>query len=174
MGMIVELEGLTNGRRDFSWSVSPEELDLCEDNVRLRAASASVKLTVGSKGLLVEGKICAEIELDCVRCLGLFTYKRSTDFMSTFVTEEDFPKEHDLELSLDELTVDIFNGVSIDLNSVIREHLLLELPAYPVCSAECRGICPTCGKDRNIDDCGCIDVTVDPRWEALKALSEEG
>lgn len=43
----------------------------------------------------------------------------------------------------------------LDLTGDIREDLLLEVPPYPVCSPDCRGRCPQCGKNLNDGPCGC-------------------
>ena len=34
-----------------------------------------------------------------------------------------------------------------------REVLLLELPMAPLCRDDCRGLCPVCGADRNVEIC---------------------
>jgi uncharacterized protein len=62
------------------------------------------------------------------------------------------------------------DGDSIDLEQVVRDSVLLELPAAPHCRADCRGLCPSCGADRNGGDCGCVESDDDPRWAALRSL----
>ncbi len=39
----------------------------------------------------------------------------------------------------------------IDLEPLIRDALLLELPAVPLCRPDCKGLCATCGIDHNLD-----------------------
>lgn len=58
----------------------------------------------------------------------------------------------------------------IDLRPAIREEWLLAAPAFPLCREDCKGICPTCGADRNAADCGCSTASVDPRWDKLRSL----
>jgi uncharacterized protein len=43
----------------------------------------------------------------------------------------------------------------------------------PLCRPDCQGLCVSCGKDLNLGACGCTRETIDPRWEALKALKEK-
>ena len=57
---------------------------------------------------------------------------------------------------------------SIDLDYVVKQELIMNLPSQILCSEECRGICPQCGTDLNIDKCECDLSDVDPRFEALK------
>jgi uncharacterized protein len=59
---------------------------------------------------------------------------------------------------------------ALDLEPLVRDALLLELPAAPLCDPECRGLCPTCGADRNETTCDCTFDELDPRWAALRSL----
>ncbi len=61
----------------------------------------------------------------------------------------------------------------IDLEAAIREYALLELPWQPLCQPDCQGICPTCGADRNTEECVCQNEASDDRFAALKALLKE-
>jgi uncharacterized protein len=56
------------------------------------------------------------------------------------------------------------------LNDILQEQVLLALPLQRVCRAECRGICPTCGQNRNETGCQCQEQKTDDRWSALKNL----
>ncbi len=58
---------------------------------------------------------------------------------------------------------------SLDLGPLVRDAVLLELPLAPLCRADCRGLCPQCGADRNEEDCRCV-APVDPRWASLDVL----
>ncbi|MEK7085982.1 MAG: DUF177 domain-containing protein, partial [Patescibacteria group bacterium] len=43
----------------------------------------------------------------------------------------------------------------IDLGEFLRQEIILHFPLIPVCSKSCKGLCPTCGKDKNKEDCDC-------------------
>ena len=58
----------------------------------------------------------------------------------------------------------------IDLDQVVRDAVVLELPPAPLCRDDCRGLCPICGADRNDTDCDCVEDDDDPRWAALRSL----
>jgi uncharacterized protein len=60
----------------------------------------------------------------------------------------------------------------LDLEPLVRDALLLELPLAPLCLEHCLGLCPTCGADRNEGRCGCAEPAGDPRWAALNVLRE--
>ena len=57
----------------------------------------------------------------------------------------------------------------LDLRPMVRDAVVLELPLAPLCSEECRGLCPYCGCDRNEETCGC-EAPRDPRWANLDVL----
>jgi DUF177 domain-containing protein len=58
----------------------------------------------------------------------------------------------------------------LDLEPLVRDALVLELPHTPLCDPDCLGLCPVCGTDRNLATCECSDETPDPRWQALRSL----
>jgi uncharacterized protein len=61
-------------------------------------------------------------------------------------------------------------GDQLDLRQMVREIVLLDAPATPLCRDDCAGLCAVCGADRNSTDCGCVLDQVDPRWDALSEL----
>jgi len=58
----------------------------------------------------------------------------------------------------------------VDITDALREGLLLVEPISALCKEDCRGLCPVCGIDRNVDSCTCETTTMDPRLAALKQL----
>jgi uncharacterized protein len=62
------------------------------------------------------------------------------------------------------------SGEQIDLEPMVRDVVLLELPLAPLCSEDCQGLCPQCGADRNENSCDCDLSHRDERWAALDEL----
>jgi uncharacterized protein len=58
----------------------------------------------------------------------------------------------------------------LDLSEVVRQALWLAAPMEAVCRPDCAGLCPTCGGNRNLGECQCEEVPIDPRWAALQTL----
>lgn len=56
----------------------------------------------------------------------------------------------------------------LSLDEPVGELLFLELPSRDLCSEDCLGLCPKCGKNRNEGDCGCEGKEIDPRLAVLK------
>ncbi len=66
------------------------------------------------------------------------------------------------------------SGELLDLQPLVRDAILLELPIAPLCRDDCAGLCPTCGADLNDGPCSCPPPMGDQRWAALDALREGG
>jgi len=79
-------------------------------------------------------------------------------------------------LEKSDLDAYFYEEPSVPVLPIVEERIQLAVPMKPLCSAECRGLCPQCGAELNSGPCGCESETTDPRWEALKVLrgSPEG
>jgi len=79
---------------------------------------------------------------------------------------------HEEEVAIDEGESEIgfYEGGGVALEDILRERVLLALPMQRICSEDCRGICPVCGKNRNDGACDCQPDAKDDRWGALRKL----
>ena len=87
--------------------------------------------------------------------------------------EEHLSMEHILVVSLNHEDNDSFvliDNYQLPLDALVEEDLILDQPSKRLCKEDCRGLCPTCGKDQNEGPCGCMQKTVDPRLAALQQL----
>jgi uncharacterized protein len=74
-------------------------------------------------------------------------------------------------ISTPETEIGYYDNGGLALEDVLREQVLLSLPARTLCQQDCKGLCPRCGENRNETACSCDDGPSDPRWEALAGLS---
>jgi uncharacterized protein len=110
------------------------------------------------EGIVVRGEVDVQWASECSRCL------RPIDGTLAVGVDELFePHPIDGETYL-------LDHDAIDLDQVVRDAVVLELPPAPLCRPDCLGLCPVCGADRNDADCGCVEVEDDPRWAALRSL----
>ena len=114
--------------------------------------------------LEVTGQILGEARFVCGRCLEPYLAKVEIPFQEDF--KEGLP-ESDQEADLS-----WYQGDSIDIAETVRERLILDEPFKQVCREECRGLCPVCGKNLNIERCTCTTETVNPKFAILKQLLE--
>lgn len=102
--------------------------------------------------LLVRGALAQDFDAVCSRCGGDFDFT---------VTVDDFAA-----------SVEVGEKTEfVDLTDELRQSIILALPSYPVCRHDCRGVCPTCGKNLNEGPCTCVHAERDGRWGALDALA---
>ena len=59
----------------------------------------------------------------------------------------------------------------LDMRTAVREEWLLAVPAFALCRDDCKGLCPTCGADRNTVACACV-TDLDDRWAGLREMRE--
>ena len=72
------------------------------------------------------------------------------------------------ELSRNDLDVSYFDGDTLDVSPIAEERVQMSIPMKPLCREDCLGLCPRCGKDRNVAPCDCAQEESDPRWGALE------
>ncbi len=99
------------------------------------------------KAFTVSGVAKAKINTLCARCSKPFVEPISVSFSERFVKGED-------EGTDDETYP--YTGDELLLDKAVLDNLFLELPIASACRADCKGLCPVCGTDRNETDCGCI------------------
>ena len=87
--------------------------------------------------------------------------------------------KEDIDFILDEVFVasgnaqegdETYSGSVIDLTGAVKKSILSSLPMKVLCSEDCKGLCPQCGKDLNTGECGCKTEHIDPRFESLRSL----
>lgn len=172
--MRVELENLDGGKGDFAHIYQPDELDPLDERVQLTEPVA-VKGQVKRSGheVFVNGHLETRAQLECDRCLKPVELPVSADFALEYITGADYESSSAAALSADELAVSVFDGETIDVDEIVKEQILLAVPARTLCREDCKGICPECGSDLNTGQCNCAAGEVDPRWAALKSFKSD-
>jgi uncharacterized protein len=169
--MRIELEKLEGGRGDFAHVYQPEELNPVDERVNLaQPAEIKGKIRRTGDGVFVNGHVETRAQLECDRCLKPIQLPVSADFALEYITEADYESSSAAALSEEEMSVSVFDGDSIDVDEIVKEQILLTVPARTLCREDCKGICPECGIDLNTGQCNCAAEKVDPRWAALKSL----
>ena len=130
---------------------SPVELDLRLESV--------------VEGVLVSGSATVEVHGECVRCLGEVSDQLEVGIQELYVypgVEPDDPLASRLE------------GDLIDLEPLLRDEVVLDLPFQPLCREDCLGLCVECGANLNDNPGHRHEARLDPRWEALHGLEGSG
>lgn len=110
---------------------------------------------------------------ECARCLEPIERTLTVSFERTLVPEGTASEKKLAELEDEEDYLIIKRGV-LDMDEALREAIFLEFPYRLLCSEDCPGLCPVCGKKlKKGEVCGCHKPATDPRWDKLKKLLED-
>ena len=165
--MIVDLDRIPEKGLEVSKEFEVDNDELVEENsVFLKPVHAEFKLKKIGEEIFIKGKISTALSFICSRCLCPFEYVVDSNFDLIYLPEE----LDDADESLDKEDLDRFfyHSRKIDLKDVILEQLNLTFPLRPLCSEDCQGICPVCGKIIKTGECSCITENLDSRLEKLK------
>ena len=131
-----------------------------------------VELAVEKDGdvVLVHGRLRSRVPQICSRCLEAYeeTVESAVD---TRLVPAPAARGEERELGIDDLETDVYDHDQIDLNALLETETTLRLAMKPLCRDGCRGLCPTCGANRNAVSCTC-GPAADPRWSPLKNLAD--
>ena len=115
------------------------------------------------EGVLVSGTASARLTGDCVRCLDPLSEEIEIELRELFA----YP-DSATDTSTDDDEVERVVDDLIDLEPVVRDAMLLSLPAAPLCSPDCQGLCSGCGVKWAELAPEHTHETIDPRWAALQ------
>lgn len=116
------------------------------------------------EGMLATGRVSGSLVGQCVRCLDPIEVEVDADFQELcYYDAADLTAEEAEEALL--VIEDL-----IDVETLVHDAVMLELPLQPLCEDDCPGLCAECGA-RLADDPEHKHESVDPRWAALGELT---
>ena len=121
----------------------------------------SLRLESVHEGIYVSGGLKTEAQAECSKCLEPLTVPVQVDIQELFA--------YSLEVE-DDLVI---QDEQIDLEQVIVDSVVLNLPFTPICSSDCLGLCPECGVKMNENPDHEHEAPIDSRWSALEKLAQE-
>jgi uncharacterized protein len=162
-------------------SETPEEVEFGEDASELnpmlqsgviRDFECSGPLRVvlthyrAGRDLFFDGEIEAPMTGRCARCTEVYPFSAGAAF-HFLMTPRD---EGDEAAGGEDIDVSLYDGDEVDLAPLVRERILLSLPTTPLCDEKCRGLCPRCGINLNLEQCTCPASDGDPRMAVFRSL----
>lgn len=139
-------------------------------------AEATFMLRRMDDQVFLQGSLQGHFWVTCSRCLQpAQVLVDESDLRLVFfqVQPKAFSNQEEVELTLDDLDAYEFEGETLDLIPMIREHLILGIPMMPLCHDDCRGFCVGCGADLNKEPCRCPSSEHDDTtsWKASLACN---
>lgn len=138
----------------------------------LEPLRAVFTVLVQDEGALIRGKITGKVAVSCNRCTedAVIAVDQKVEAYEPFPVEN--PDDED-GLGVDsEILRFAANGQGIEMNlaALAWEEFALALPMKPLCDPACKGLCPSCGVNKNTAPCSCGADSLDPRMAPLRGL----
>jgi uncharacterized protein len=127
-----------------------------------------------TEGVLLTAEIFAIAKGECIRCLDPVSINIERKIQELYYYAQKIEKsknkrsDEDLDLELEEEFM--MDGDIMDLESPIRDAIVLALPINPLCNDECLGLCPECGGKWAQLEADHAHEVIDARWASLQGL----
>lgn len=112
----------------------------------------------------ISGTAKAKLVSQCARCGEPFEETLAFDFSERFEKAPRWAEEHDTYP---------FEGDVLCPDTMVMDNLFLNLPLVSVCREDCKGLCPVCGVNRNLIDCGCEQTDKENPFSVLKQMTND-
>ena len=125
-------------------------------------------MNLGDRKLEVEGKAKLTLKVPCDRCLDPVEVPLEFDIIRTLDLNE---SEEERVEDLDEQPY--LSGYNLDVDQLVCDELILNLPMKVLCSEDCKGICNRCGTNLNHETCDCDTRSLDPRMAVIQDIFKQ-
>ena len=112
----------------------------------------------------IEGSVTLTFQVNCDRCLTEMPLTLTIDFEHCVYSPDAGSEDEDRD---DQSFMD---GYQLDVEAFMHGEILVNWPSKILCRRDCKGICPKCGQNLNIADCGCDTFVPDPRMAAIQDI----
>jgi uncharacterized protein len=168
--MIVELEKLSDTAQRI---YGEEDVDIRDATNSERKVRYRLDLVAKRSGetFYFNAKLLGTLATQCHKCLKPADFEVDTTF-DLIIQRGELESVEESNYSHDEYIFIPIGQQDITLDQYIYENLVINIPMRILCDDACKGLCPNCGADLNIEPCSCRQKT-DPRWDALNALKNK-
>jgi uncharacterized protein len=175
--LVVHVPKIPPEGQDIDAVLDPGQVHLeGERSFELQEGRLKVHLEKGEENTVqVKGRLTARLGLECGRCLEPFSYAidQNVDLFYLPRQREAQAEEQDADVQLSDhqMVVVFYDNDRIDLGEMVREQFFLQIPMRRLCREDCKGLCPDCGKNKNLERCECAPQSAsDPRLARLGKL----
>ncbi len=167
---MLDMQALKDCPVHVSLSDDSSRLDLSVPGLTVSGlARAEIEIMQGDGVYFCSGQVTCAAEIDCSRCLEPYPMELCGEIEFSIHEMADADTVRRDEIPETEIIVPP-HAAQVDITAPVREALMLEIPLKPLCREECRGLCPVCGANRNVERCSCVVRETDTRWDGLRGL----
>ncbi|MBR1930551.1 MAG: DUF177 domain-containing protein [Lachnospiraceae bacterium] len=163
--MLINLSDVLTSEGKVETAVVPLEMTSFDSRLGsfLIQESSPVNFTftnIGVDEARVEGNVKLTFQAACDRCLTFVPVILELEF-ERVVTSPGKATEDD------EDTPDYMEGYQLNVDTFVYNEILINWPVKILCKDDCKGVCPVCGQNRNVKECGCDTFVPDPRMAVI-------
>ncbi len=176
--MLIRVSDLQLQKLEFNQDFPPEAVEFGPDFRQVGAlhTKGRAELIVEHRGhkqniddIRVVGGLDVTLEVSCARCLEPVTHTVNWAFDLLYRPLGVDRRAEEVAITEADTEIGYYEGEGLLLEDVLREQVLLATPVKLVCREDCKGLCPHCGSNLNVEPCNCQQPG-DPRWAALSEL----
>ncbi len=149
--MLFEISGASLGLEDVRFT---------EDKI-----ACTIHSEHAPHGYFLKGRMAVSIQAFCDRCLIVFGSEKDIPFSILLTSDPDLVHN-------DENDVIYYTEQeeAVDISPILAENIILNCPLKTLCTVDCKGLCSSCGCNKNEQDCNCTQGSFESRWDALKNI----
>ncbi len=137
---------------------------------RVEKVKAELDIQQSGEEYFCQGEVEATVWQECSRCLREFEARIRNKMEFIICSESLYTARTSRAIDDEDYVFFQGPGVQADLTDIVKQTIILAVGMKPLCSEDCRGLCPNCGVNLNEQSCRCTAERIDPRWEELKKL----
>jgi len=131
---------------------------------------AALRIERSHEYIRVRGTVSVVVKQECSRCLEEFNWPVEAAIESILIPRSALGDEESRELTGEDLDLRTYEGEEFSVDEIVAEQIVLSLPVKPLCAEGCKGLCPSCGVNKNRETCACESPRDDHPFAALKNL----
>jgi uncharacterized protein len=168
----LNLRKIPEGESQRTLQLNPSQLEYPKDEITFQGGIQGDLIVSRRSGeIKIHGELTFRTSLTCSRCLLPFEMSFTEDIFLRYLKGNPHrmrSQSGEIEMKDEDLSTNFYDGDVIEIGSALRDIILLAFPVKPLCRENCRGLCPRCGQDLNLGDCGCPKKEKGSRWDGLK------
>jgi uncharacterized protein len=169
--VLISLKELERQAVEFQTQFKPGALDFRGAEIKQFTPLALIGTARLSGGeIRISGHLESAVQKACDRCLEPVEIPLKRDFDLSYRPLGTIARQEEVEIKNGDSDVAFYSGDGLLLTDVAAEQVILSVPMKAICRPDCKGLCATCGVNRNVKPCGCPVPQVESPFAVLKKL----
>jgi uncharacterized protein len=163
--MKIRLDSIHRGEHQLQHHINPRDLELDEEHFN-HPITINMQWDRRDPYIRLRFDLSTHFQSICDRCLEDVDITLETQTNLVIQLRDQVPEDSDDP----DFKIISPDDTEIDVTGDIRDAILLAVPIKILCSDRCKGLCPHCGTNLNLEQCNCPTTPDNPQWEQLRKL----